>query len=336
VASGQISRAREIVLHRFLELEPKEQLETYRDIRDYLGARLVLVKRDNAVEERAESLDVLSRVVTHLELPEGVAPTPAQFDRVSRELNLGWNRSRVTRAWGRWRLGKDAYLGGDHDSATRRRIRRPIDRRRRYEEPLRGVRLWLETDPPARTARDYMAWAREHNANLDQGALRVRVSGALIASSSGMTWKDLLRVAVGEIAAADARPSKKRPVKVYSRSPHDLVSRQDVARILGVTETAINDHIGKSYFPTAVIDLPSKRFWVRADVEAYRDDRPIPVRQPNELRHAYMTVAEVSAATEMPERSVHKRLRGLPEPVLSGRVSVWLRDEIERWLAEGH
>lgn len=183
-----MTREREIVLQRFLELEPAEQFAAYRAMRDYLGSRLKPIKRDGSVEERATSLDVFKQVAEHLSLDDGVAPTPAQFDAACRLLGLDWNRSRGGRAWGRWRFGRDVFLGHDHESAVRRQIRHAVgDRRRRTEAPLRGVRLWLLTKPADRTRSSYRAWARNYNADLGEGDLRVveyltSTSAALVVS----------------------------------------------------------------------------------------------------------------------------------------------------------
>jgi predicted DNA-binding transcriptional regulator AlpA len=331
VASKPLSREHEIVLQRFLELSPVEQLETYRAMRDLLGARLRLVKRDDTVEERAASLGIFSRVAAHLHLPEGTAPTPTQFNAVCRELDLGWNSSRFIRAWGRWRFGKDAFLGQDHDSAPRHNLHRTVGHKlRRHEAPLRAVRLWLATEPTERSWGAYGDWAREYNSDLKSGDLPVNQTAANLAAQMGMMWPDLVRYAAGEIQLGEARPRIKKVRKHYCRGPHDLVATGDLAAILDCPKPTASRHAARHAFPQPVLDLPGGRLWVRSDVEAYSQERKVPERRRNEFRSFYMTAAEVAKALGVSERMVRDRGAHLPEPVLNlGTVTLWLSSEVE-------
>lgn len=337
MASDPLSREREIVLQRFVELSPADQLQTYRAMRDLLAARLTLVKRDDAVEERAASLDVFRRVAEHLELPDGVAPTPVQFDAVCRELDLGWNRSRVGRAWGRWRFGKDAFLGHSHDSAVRRRLRRAVgDRRRRHEAPLRAIRLWLATEPAGRSWGAYSAWAREYNSELQDGALPVVQNAHGLSGQLGMRWPDIVRYVAGEITLAEGRPPIKKVRERYCRGPHDLVALGDVASILGCAKWTATSHAAKHSFPEAVVDLPGARLWLRSDVEAYSQKKPFPERQENELRSVYMTADEAADAAGISPYTIRHGHRKFPEAAVRlGAVKLWLRSEVEAWRPTG-
>jgi hypothetical protein len=333
VAAPAQTREREIVLERFLELSPSEQLAVYRAVRDLLGARLALVKKDKVVEERATSLDVFKRVADHLALADGVAPTPAEFDAACRELDLDWNRSRVSRAWGRWRFGKEAFLGDSHDSIVRRRIRHTVDRRRRREAPLRGIRLWLAAAPGDRGRRAYEAWAREYNSDLRERQLPVSVSASNAASAFGIRWVDLVRHAAGEITLDEARKPRTPRQRRYSRGPHDLVALKDIGEILGVS-LAVASYTArrKPGFPTPVIELGHARLWVRGDVEAYAAGDRFPTRRPNELRNLYVTANEAARATGLGVLAVRSGRHGFPEPAVQLRsVSLWLRSEVDAW-----
>jgi hypothetical protein len=298
VAAEKMSREREIVIQRFLELGPREQFAAYRAMRDYLGAKITLVKRDDAVQERAESLEAFKQVAAHLGLAADAAPTPAQFDAACRELDLGWNRSRVKRAWGRWRFGKEAFLGDDHDTAVRRDLHHSVGgRRRHHEAPERAIRLWLKTKPVDRGWRAYTAWAKEYNANLTAGELPVTLHAHHLARKLGTGWKDAVRSVAGEISGGEVQPVRKRKIEMFCRGPHDLVALGQVAAILGCTDTYASKQAAAKRFPSAVIDLPNGRLWVRQDITAYAANKAFPERTVNELRDVYFTLADAVNAT---------------------------------------
>lgn len=332
--TADLSREREIVLERFYELSPAEQLATYLAVRDYLAARLTLVKRDTVVEERAASLDIFKQVAEHLSLATGVGPTPAEFDAACRVLGLPWNRSRVKRAWGRWRFGKDAFLGEDHDSAPRRRARGAVgDKRRRSEAPVRAVRLWLATEPAKLTWSDYRKWAREYNAELGPSDLPVGVDPHNLTRPMGIRWRDLVRHAAGEISLDEARPSLTRDQTRYCRGPHDLVGMAEIQPIFGGSQWKAQSHAAKHSFPGAVIDLPAGRLWLRSDVEAYAQKRAFPERTTNELRSDYLTADEVASVTGLAVSTVRRGFRKFPETAVSlGSIRLWLRSEVVAWL----
>jgi hypothetical protein len=64
------------------------------------------------IDERRKSLDVLRQVCEHLELDADQLPTARQFDEATKELGLKeWNRGRMVRLWGSWRVAKSSYSG---------------------------------------------------------------------------------------------------------------------------------------------------------------------------------------------------------------------------------
>lgn len=324
-----------IVLARFRDLEPGEQLLVYREVRDYLGARIRLGSRDALVEARAESLDVMRQVAAHLRLTDGQLPTPTQFDATCRELNLPWNRSRFTRAWGRWRFGKEAFAGVHHDTAARRNLFRAVDDRRvRCEAPLRALQMWLATNPPDRTAKTYRRWAGEYNAQIAHGEVPVSILGYHMSRSLGLTWVDAVRYAAAEIGLAEAAKPRERLSRNYCRGPYDLVAMSDVQAILGRSRSEAYREVHNTEFPVPVLSLSGARLWLRTDVEAYAAGRSTSKREANELRHHYLTVPEICNATGLTLSKLRTR-RGAPTPaVLMHRVRLWLRREVDDWVAE--
>src|SRR5581483_118193 len=320
MAVSERSREREIVLQRFLELDPREQLATYREIRDCLADRLTLVKRDVRVEERAQALEIFQRVADELGLAEGSAPSPDQFDAACRQLGVSW------------RFAKDAFLGNDHDSVKRRQLRTASGgRRRRYEAPRRSIELWLRSKPTDRTFRSYTAWAHDYNSNLKDGELPVTTAAHHVARKLGLSWQDAVAVVAGEIEPVAGRPIRRKAKQFICRGPFELVSMTEAAEILGCTTTWLAKLSTWQRFPTPVIDLPRGRLWIRQDIEAYGAERPFPRRERNEARHLYLVGAEVTELTGLTEAAFIRR-PGFPEPaVRMGRVRLWLREEVVAW-----
>jgi predicted DNA-binding transcriptional regulator AlpA len=331
------SREFEIVMQRFHALPPREQLGAYRAVRDYLSERIRETKRDRIVAERAAAVEVLAKVADHLNLPRDQAPSPAQFDDATKSLRLPWDRSRVQRAWGRWRFAVDALLKDRlPESATQRTQRRHLTQSKRKKEGhIRGVQLWLDTKPSATTPSAYRAWAREYNQETEAKSETpaVVVDSGWVARALGMTWPDVVRHARGDISAEQGRPMKKRRRERYSRGPYILASLEDVREILETLYGATRETL-RVDFPAPVVVLPSIRLWLRDDVKAYKRGRRWSAEENakkyNEYRHLYLTVEEVMAMTGLSRDQITKRRRGVPAPsVRLGFISLWLRSEIE-------
>lgn len=156
-------------------LDSKEQLEAYREIRDRLGAEpespevAKVIERANA---KVEALDAFRKVAEHLGLAEGVAPTPGEFDSACKELRLPWNRSREKRTFESWRRGRDAFLGRRVSLSPKEREENQRTARGKNEDLLRGVKMFLETNPPRSSSNAYDLWRSRYNHSLPQGACR--------------------------------------------------------------------------------------------------------------------------------------------------------------------
>jgi hypothetical protein len=337
VASQPATRELELVLQRFLDLAPADQLHAYREIRNHLADRARETKRDRIVAEKEEAVAAFATVAAHLSLPAGEAPTPAQFDAAARDLGLTcarglkWDRSRVRRAWGRWRFAKDVFLGREPSRGTRPRGRW---RRQTHETRLRAVKLWLTTNPQNLSSAAYSAWAREYNDNLAAGELPVAIRAASISTKMNKTWPDVIRVVRGEITEAEARPLQKRRVERYCRGPHDLVSFEELRKILKRPVRGAGIEARRGDFPAPAIILPSTRFWLRDDVKAYKAGRRWTSeendRQRDSLRHLYLTVDQVKELTGLNRDQLKMGRDGMPPPVVKlGFRMLWLRSEVE-------
>ena len=341
VAETALTDEREVALQRFFALSPKEQLVAYRAMRDHLAARLRETKRDRVVEERAAAIDALESVASHLKLEPRVAPTPAQFDAAARTLDLRcargrrWNRSRVGRAWGKWRFAKETFLGrGLPDSSDQRARRRAVAGRARTQEAaLVAIRLWLATKPAKETVRDYETWAEEHNDVLKVGELPLP-NATTIRKRIPITWADIVRFARDEISVEQGRPPREHVRRRHVHGEHHLVSAAGVREILSSPARERVKHVlSKPSFPTPVVVLNRVRLWMRDDVIAYEKGRPFPERAENELRHLYLTTPEVMKAVGLSRSGLEHGAYGVPSPAIkAGSINLWLASEVEEWV----
>jgi len=337
VSAEPTSRELELVLQRFFALTPPDQLTAYRTVRDYLAGRVRQTKRDHVIAEKEAALRAIAAVAAHLNLAAGEAPTPAHFDAAARSLELGWDRNRVRRAWGRWRFAKAAFLGQRLPESTKQRDeRRKIGGRWHTREGhLTGIQLWLATDPGATSSQAYRAWAREYNETLPPDALPVIVAPGAVAAALKMGWPDVIRLARGEITQAQARPPKKRRSESFCRGPHQLVSLEDVEGIVGLSRSPTRDETNRQAFPAPVVVVPGVvRLWLREHVEAYKAGRRWSpdenVQQLDSLRDVYMTLSEVKEMTGLTRGQIGTGSHDLPEPaVRAGFKLLWLRSEVE-------
>lgn len=328
--------AQDYVLNRFFELPTRQQLAAYRVIRDRLSSRIQETKRDRVVEDRAATIEAIEAVAAHLGL-EGRAPTPNEFDAGARALGLKWRRGHVQRVWGRWRFAKAVYLREYIPPAAHahdRRLPNSGGGQRRLP-PLECLRRWLASKPASRATTAYLRWAREYNAALTDGDLPVVAHTGSITRPLQMTWPDAVRFAAGEIKRDEARPIRRQPRNRFCRGPHQLVSRTDLVEIIGGTSYSVHQLVAQPAFPRPVVALGRNRFWLRSDIESYAKGEPVPTRRENQLRDVYMTSQEVAAMSGFSHSKVSAGKGGLPpRAVRLGAIDLWLRDELEDWLAK--
>ena len=144
----------EAALQRVLALPLRDQLEVLSALRESLSADLADADdaRDKQIEERAGALQAIEAVSDKLKLPKGLAPTSTQFRQLAPTVAPGWNVTRISRAFGRWRLAQRVFLGeAVAETAAQRDLRRSrVGRKRSHEDVVTGVRAWLETKPLAK------------------------------------------------------------------------------------------------------------------------------------------------------------------------------------------
>lgn len=332
------SRALQVALQRFYDLAPADQLRAYEAIRDYLGEEIVETTAERRIAERTAALEAMRRAAQHLGLPDDKAPSPAQFDEASRQAAPGWNRSRVVRAWGRWRWAKRAFLGERMPEPARRKAhRRAIGPRRAYEGHVAAIRRWLATSPPSETTQAYKEWAVEYNDALRPGELRMPTRAGSIQNQLRLSWEDCVHVGKGELSLDEAPKRERQRRETFSRGPHNLISLETVLEILRAAGHGYVD-VRTTYrrgFPRPVIVKGRKRIWLRDDIEAYAAGKPVPQRQDNELGSQYLDATEVAKIVGLSATTIKRSgSPRIPPPVANvAAFGLWLRSEIEEHFA---
>lgn len=330
------------VLRGFFDLLVRDQLVGYQLIREQLADRVgVETELDREVRERAESLDTLATVAQHLGLPDGQAPTVAQFDRVASELGLEWNSARVGRRWGRWRFAKDAFEGRrirstQHRSeASQRRGRRASTYSE--EECLSALKQWLESAPPRVTLMSYNRWQRLVNERVSAGAPHVP-SWATIRASLQIGFVAAVEVARGELSLTEARDIEARRGREredWSRTEHHFVGVEWISRRLGRSRQEADLLARRKGFPRPVVRFERRRAWLQEDLEAYFQDKPLGDRDREGLEELYLTSGQVAAMIGRATTSLSMGYDRLPQP--AGMVSFrlfFLRSEVEQWMRD--
>ena len=87
-------------------------------------------------------------------------------------------------------------------------------------------------------------------------------------------------------------------------------------------------------FPKPVLVIGTGEAWLREDVEAFAEDRPIPARKRNELRDVYLTAQDLAARRGVTPEAVRQKNGAPPRTGQINRASIWYRPDVEHWLAE--
>ena len=340
----QRSNDLEIVLAYFELLDSKEQLEAYREIRDRVGAEpespevAKVIDRANA---KVEALDVFRRVAEHLGLEEGVAPTPDQFNVACKTLGLSASHSKAGRVFGSWRRACDAYLRKRVALSPGERKERTRATRGKREDYLRGVKIFLGTDPPKTTMEAYDNWVLRYNHDLPCGRLPV-VGHLSVMEALDLPWRRVVAAAQGK---GDAKPENSLTAERRAREEafrvgaDGFLSFCDLPKILGVSKTDVTRSIARQGFPRPVIRFGAGRLWLETEVRAYKDGKYVPNKgaKENELGSLYMSRQEVLKATGLSPRtlrSTSSKRKPLEPAIRRFKVRLWLREDVEAWKKE--
>jgi predicted DNA-binding transcriptional regulator AlpA len=331
----ELPRQAAALLERFIALTGEEQLLAYAALTEYLQAGETRLVVDPELQERADALRLMRAAAEHLGLPDAGQLLVRQFDAAPEEVREDWKSGRVIRAWGTWRLARQALTGGRATQTARQRALRSAYgvTKLRADDYLAGVRAWLATDPPKVTSDAYYDWARERNRNLPEGAMPYPAPLA-IRHGLSLVWSATVEVARGDISLDEAKRHEFRHTRSVSTGEHDLVRKADIALIAGKHPSVARQMTYNPDFPTPVIVIGKRRYWLREDIDAYLAEQKVPERTENEFGHLYVNTREAAAIIGVRMEGFH-HLRNLPDPVFRGHADrLWRRSDIEAFKKE--
>lgn len=320
----------EATFGRFLAMSFADQLDFCARVQEYLPlAKAVGPLLDEEFEKRRAMIDCLRQVRAHLGLDQG--PTYPQYLEASRVLKLRWSGQQIQRTFGLWLMAIDALESGrpPRTTAARSYGSGNVGRKRSREEYLHAVRLWLVTDPPRDRGVDYDDWAREHNASADGDAVPRR---ATIDAALGLPWRAVLAIAREE-KTHEAVHAERLEKRDWSRGPHRLVALATVALMRGSSVSSAMYETKKFSFPLPVASFRGRRAWLLEEVEAYCRGEKVERLPEDRLRHLYLDIHEYAALVGL-SLSFAQVGRDVAPVGMVGSTRYWLRDEVERWVAD--
>jgi hypothetical protein len=328
-----------ILLGRVLELPDGRQLEFHKALTDVLSRRLgAETKRAEHVRRRLEAVESVRLAAKQLGLPEGQAPSVAQFKEAARATKLPMSFATVHRVFdGRWELACRYYQGLPVPrNAAQRAVSREGGRYAPREDALLGLRMWLRELPSVagRTQVGYRDWAVERNEHRPQGHKRVLEMTSSVSNRLQLSWPYVLAVAAEEMSLAEARTEHLNDL-INGTGP--LVGWEAAAYLLELPKRRTGaTPLG---YPNPAMLLHRKPHWLFEELRAYENgEREFKTARYSEDR--FMDDEEVAKALGLNYRQMCSRLRPAnPDPRRSpppagrsGRHNYWERATVEDWL----
>lgn len=330
-------RARQDVLILYKALSSwEDQQEVFKVIQGYFVPNRQDLKLAEEVARRAACLKAVRQVAEHLGLRENEAPGVMQYETARKELGLGLSVWVILRRWYSWYEVRKALRGETvrKTAHERSRFQAAIRRKPTGVEWLAGVKEWLETRPHSLLALDYDDWTVARNGV--QGLPPVSKTPA-INKALGLSWRETLKVAKGDLSLSAAQARNKKKLK---RECGGFVGVHGVAVIRGFTQHQASYHTqADGTFPPYVFKLNDARVWYWEDVEAHHKGQPFPKRKRGELQNEVLNVKDIMRLCELKGRQLSDALysRSSTTPRPAGNISkryYWWRTDVQAWLDE--
>lgn len=289
---------------------------------------------DQRLLDQAAAIDEMRAVAAELGKPQGEWPTVREFDK---HAGPGWTSDRVRELFGRWRTVIRELNGGSrHATAEQRAYRRQIaGRDYAYEDPWACIKQWLETKPPVKDRDTYNAWARLQNQGR-RGGSGYKPGSTSIIQRLGLPWREIIRVANGEIDRSQATRSSGLEKPTWSTvDGHALVGRRDIAQLLGIDYQRVRRLESEVRFPRPVLVLRNTPAWLRDDIVGYQAGSEAPTRERDEFHSLYLTAAELAARHGVTPAALRQKEARAPAPdgAICGK-HIWYLPHVEKWEAE--
>jgi hypothetical protein len=292
------------------------------------------------IRERQEVLEAMRAVAEHLQLPLGEAPTGVQFSETCKELGLPWSKGKAIGAWERWNMAVEAFKGERRIETPRQRLQRQTAYRASGQDDcFRGVRLWLQSEPPVTTIDAYDNFAKRHNENVKDPSDRVALRSALRRTLS-LKWPQTLAVARGEMTLEEAI-NEALATELPRARKGGLMGVPAIARFLRSNQNTVQRAAdgGDKRFPIPVARISGQRAWLYEDIHRYKRSYAVPKRQEDEQQHLFMDKEELATRLEIAPKSLMGKVNSHrwelvppPEGFTSVGCPYWRRAKAEHWL----
>jgi hypothetical protein len=341
----------ETVLRRFFALPPRQQLEHYQVVHEYLvAAEGIPGGIPPEITERIEALKVMKQVADHLGLSEGKSPPSTDFNKHLKHLGIkDWSLKRVSNAFrGTYPGARDEYEGRKPPPTVEQEaIRRAAaGRERGWETPLEALRqfvLWLDQQPDeVREDKSgpgtYGQWADGHNRQVrKEGGYYYPKAGSIRAVLK-LTWSLALAVARGQMPLDEAR-QRQREARRQEEGPLHLIGLTEVADILSLHHDEVMRLREIGELPAAAT-ISGQAVWFRDDIELRARRQAVPQRTPGWMQSEVVDVPEAAQRLKLKVASLISTLyrqKWHRVPDHDGKVAdklYWVRGPFEAWLQE--
>lgn len=118
----------------------------------------------------------------------------------------------------------------------------------------------------------------------------------------------------------------------------DLIGATGAAELLGLTASEFAYLERARPLPSSAAMLGNRRVWLSSDLEAFRDGKPFPEREPEELDGEVINREELAALLSRSPRTLGRSIGTarwdlVPEPAgRIGPIPYWWREDVEQWL----
>jgi hypothetical protein len=180
------------------------------------------------------------------------------------------------------------------------------------EETFAAVRRWLAEAPAGATFDAYDDFAREYNYSLADGAAPLPRYRTII-DSLGLTWRDVVAVARGEMDHPQAHRERAEK-RDWTRAPERLIGVATIGFLAGKKAGAARLLANEPYFPRPALVLANRRAWLEDEVLAYLAGERPHLREADRLRAEYMSTREVADAVGVVPMTLY-HLRGQLPPL---------------------
>jgi hypothetical protein len=301
-------------------------------------------RQEQLAQRQREALLAIDAVAKEAKLSVGRAPTRTEFARYAEKLGLPWKVSAIGRTFGSWKNAQRAYVGATPESARLLRQRDVLSHGGRGRaDHLAIVRRWVEEHPTANTMKEYKRWRDRINDARSADEPPLPSFQQITRNFPGLSVGDLREAALGTVdeAVTICRVQAERQLR-DKPNPLQIVGTTATAALLELTWTAVrNARTDPPFgFPVAVLTLGKKVGYYAEDVLAYRDGTPTRPRREGGLNGRVIGIDEMSELCGIKPRnardSIQRQARHLAPPP-DGRLSTsdyWLRESVERWLAD--